>query len=145
MGLLYGAGGSGPMYVPVPVRLGLDSAASPDDLDVTWWIPLDRTPNTAMMDLDSTRITITHWPFESDEPLKDCFTICVAMQLGLSDPVDNNVPPLNHFFDAESQGSFTPFRGNVLVVKHSPTGHLANIGPADCDLASVILKRFVFE
>ncbi|KAJ6486495.1 hypothetical protein C8R47DRAFT_1072432 [Mycena vitilis] len=122
--LFFGAGSPERSYVPVPVRLGLEVAASSDDLDLTWWLPIGRESNDSSIDVAATRICITRWPFHSPTPLSRCFTICVAQQSNASDvaTTPDYILPLNSFFTAECKGSLTPLRGNVLVICHTSKG-----------------------
>ncbi|KAJ7893219.1 hypothetical protein B0H13DRAFT_1886467 [Mycena leptocephala] len=140
--ILYGAGATSPSIVLVPLRLGLETAESPDDLDVTWWIPPGEEPNTATVDLDATRLKVTHWPFDSVTPLPCAFTICVAPQLRPGDdPNSLDVHPINDLFAEQSHGWMVPHRGNVLVVKHEGQQGVGNMELEDAPVVDLIVKR----
>ncbi|KAJ6512264.1 hypothetical protein C8R47DRAFT_1064861 [Mycena vitilis] len=139
---LYGANTNGPCSVPVPLRLGLEVVSSPDDLDVTWWIPPGIRPDAAVVDLSSTRLKVTHWPFDCPTPLPNPFTICVALQM---DPTDSttgdDIDDINDLFASETLGCMVPLRGNVLVVKHGVGGEsVTNVVPADDTLIDSIVR-----
>ncbi|KAJ7266931.1 hypothetical protein B0H12DRAFT_1230049 [Mycena haematopus] len=127
IGLLWGAGSQEPSFVPVPPCQPSAVPTSPDDLDTSWWIPSGLGAASGIVDLSVTRLKITHWPFESMEPLPHPFT------------------PLNDHFGSESEGSMNPFRGNVLVIKHGVNNGLANMNSEDLNLATAIVKRLVEE
>ncbi|KAJ7880942.1 hypothetical protein B0H13DRAFT_1891525 [Mycena leptocephala] len=141
--VLYAAGARSPTSVLVPIRLGLDRAASPDDLDISWWILVGDGPNAVAVDLDATRLKITHWPFDSDTPLPSAFTICVAPQLDPSDDPDGeDVHPVNDLFREQSDGRMVPHHGNVLVVKHNDHQGVVDMVFADYTVADMVVKRF---
>ncbi|KAJ6491714.1 hypothetical protein C8R47DRAFT_1214510 [Mycena vitilis] len=143
--LLFPVGSSGPTYVPVPVRLGLQQAASPDHLDVTIWVPLRRQMHTSSIDLHATRIAVDRWPLQSPTPLGKTFTVCVAQQLGTADVYTETDPQaINSHFEAENRGSWTPVRGNVLIIKEENSG-LADITQDDEDIATSIAKSVIEE
>ncbi|KAJ7831809.1 hypothetical protein B0H13DRAFT_1654515, partial [Mycena leptocephala] len=140
--ILYGAGATAPSRVRVPLRLGLDVATSADDLDVTWWIPPGEEPNAATVDLDATRLKVTHWPFDSASQLACAFTVCVAPQLTPSDDPDGyDVHPINELFAEQSHGWMVPQRGNVLVLKHDGVDGVGHMELADAALVDLIVKR----
>ncbi|KAJ7612372.1 hypothetical protein DFH06DRAFT_1015361, partial [Mycena polygramma] len=141
-GMLFGVGADEPTFVPVPCRLGLRSKArSHDDLDTTWWVPVGHHPSESSIDLERTRLTITHWPFQATSSLRKVFTICVAAQPDAADTVDTEAPPVNQLFIKESEGWLAPFRGNVLVVARTSDGRLVDVAANDVDLISAIVLR----
>ncbi|KAJ7651591.1 hypothetical protein DFH06DRAFT_1331545 [Mycena polygramma] len=145
MCLLFAACGAPASLVPVPLRTGLSEGTSADDLDITWWLPLSRAPNAAMVDLERTRLTITHWPLESEWPLENSLTICVVPQLGPEERVPDDSPPINEWFWEETYGTLTPFRGNALMIKQALSGGLADMTEADVALAEAVLRLVVDE
>ncbi|KAJ6489225.1 hypothetical protein C8R47DRAFT_1071589 [Mycena vitilis] len=141
-GLFFGIGADEPTIVPVPSRLGMRSyARSHDDLDTTWWVPVAHHPNASSIDLERTRLTVSHWPFESPAVLSKIFTICVAPQEDAADTIESEAPPVNLLFKKESEGWLEPFRGNVLVVAKTNSGPLVDVASEDIGLISALVRR----
>ncbi|KAJ7432782.1 hypothetical protein B0H11DRAFT_2260128 [Mycena galericulata] len=140
-GLLYGSGAAVPTFVEVPVRLGLLDTPHPDGLDTTWWIPAGNLPSASSVDLERTRITITHWPLNAASPLPSAYTICVAPQPQNSDNETPDTHAINDQVQLIVPGLMNPIRGSVLVVKHSDT-QLEHMEEADEDLARSIVQGF---
>jgi hypothetical protein len=95
------------------------------------------------VDLEATRLKITHWPFDSETPLPSSLTICVAPQLHPSDDPDaEDVHPVNDLFHEQSIGWMVPHRGNVLVVKHKDNHGIFDMEDADYAVVDLVVKRF---
>ncbi|KAJ7264029.1 hypothetical protein B0H12DRAFT_1068831 [Mycena haematopus] len=140
--LFWGAGSEGPSFVPVPPRLPSALPTCPGDLDISWWIPCGLGPTSGVVDISVTQLKITHWPFETMEPLPQAYTVCVAPQNRVEQHhTHKNVHPFNDHFASEAEGSMNPFRGNILVVKHSAHAGLADMGPSDFEVATAINHR----
>ncbi|KAJ7033484.1 hypothetical protein C8F04DRAFT_1184176 [Mycena alexandri] len=141
-GLLFAAGASAASRVLVPALLGLPSANSADELDTTWWIPVP--DEDASIDQALTSITVTHWPLDCSIPLPCAFSVFVGPQPNAEDEHHTAVAaPINNMFRAETEGSLTPLRGNVIVVKHSAgmASPIVNLSKSDEALALLITKR----
>jgi hypothetical protein len=103
--------------VDVPVRLGLDSASSALDLDVTWWIPVGTNVNASSIDQAITSMTITHWPFDEAQPLQRSYTVFCARQPDATENIGEDSHPINTLVNGFHLGLRTPWTGSVLVVR----------------------------
>lgn len=130
------------MLVSVPILLGLQEAQGCDDLDVSWWIPVGNLSNASSVDPEATRITITHWPFDSDTPLANSYTICVSAQPLPSDRETLDTHPINDQVQGLAPGLITPIRGNILVLKHSAvSAQMAHMSYADETIVRLIVQQ----
>ncbi|KAJ7201232.1 hypothetical protein B0H12DRAFT_1244283 [Mycena haematopus] len=144
--LLWGAGSERHSFVPVPRRRPSTVPSEPDDLDISYWIPCGLGPASGMVDLSTTRLKITHWPFDTMDPLPYSFTVCVAPQTKVDQHhTREDIHPLNNHFNYETLGSGTPFKGNVLVIKHGIDAGLEDMTLADLNVATSIVRRLIEE
>ncbi|KAJ7492987.1 hypothetical protein B0H11DRAFT_1911427 [Mycena galericulata] len=145
-GMLYAAGASCPSFVDVPVRLGALDPTIPDSLDITWWIPAGKQPNASSIDLDATRATVTHWPFDAALPLNSAYTICIAPQPSAAafDLIKPDTHAINDQILKLLPDLMYPIRGNVLVLKHSggsELGGMEDVGKDDEVFIRSLVKR----
>ncbi|KAJ7101430.1 hypothetical protein B0H15DRAFT_943755 [Mycena belliarum] len=143
-GLLFPTGEEESVLVIVPIRLGLDAARTPHDLDVAWYIPVGPSLNASSIDREVTSTTITHWPFDCDRALVNPFTIVVAPQTFAGQRETRSTHPPNVCINNLVPGLRIKWSGNVLVFLSDHTG-VRNLTEHDVALATTIVRRVVRE
>ncbi|KAJ7050830.1 hypothetical protein C8F01DRAFT_1091996 [Mycena amicta] len=101
-GLLYPTAGR-PIFVEVPLRLGLTKARSPYDLDFTWWIGTGNTVKVSSIDLDNCSLTLHRWPLDDPKPLKHSHTLFCAPQNAADCRSSNTAQPPNEYINSVTE------------------------------------------
>nr|GAT42293.1 predicted protein [Mycena chlorophos] len=146
-GILWPTAGDA-VFVPVPVRLGLDTASSPYDLDPLWWLGLGGGPEASSFDLETTALTVTHWPFDDPTPLKRSYTVFVTHQ-GIDDAVSAyHAQPPNALINSMAHVHGRSWRGNILVTRsalHSGTKGKYECGVTDMSERDMYVARGILK
>ncbi|KAJ7169170.1 hypothetical protein C8R43DRAFT_1121060 [Mycena crocata] len=147
-GLLFPTGRTGCVLVDVPVRLGLECAMSPLDLDTTWWIAPGQRPSASSIDQEKLSLTVTRWPFDDSVPLRRPYTVFVAPQPQFGEMANQDTHPPNQCVERLVPGLEPHWRGNVLVVRGAPVGAGAGLNDMtekDIYQAKAIVRRIIVE
>nr|GAT42517.1 predicted protein [Mycena chlorophos] len=151
-GVLYATEGP-PLFVEVPVRMGLTDARSPYDLDFLWWIGMGSTMETSSLDLDTCSMSIHHWPFDDPQPLRNAYVVFCAPQTSTDFRATVATHPPNAYINNQTSLPGRGWRGNVLVLRtaanYNPqlkfqTG-LSNMTEKDLYLSHAIVRCIVQE
>nr|GAT46920.1 predicted protein [Mycena chlorophos] len=115
-GILYPTEGE-PLFVDVPVRMGCDSASSPYDLDVLWWVGVGNSPETSSIDVEASSLAVFYWPLDDPRPLKRSYVVFCAQQ-GFNDLTSSDTAhPINSLINDMTTLPGRGWRGNILILK----------------------------
>ncbi|KAJ7266932.1 hypothetical protein B0H12DRAFT_1068158 [Mycena haematopus] len=103
------------VWVRVPVHTGLRRALTIDDLNTDIWIDASRGAGSATSDLTGRSFQINRFPLDEPRDLAHSYTIVVAPQ----HTKGPNVHPENHLINKLVPELEKPWRGNVLIFRHS--------------------------
>jgi hypothetical protein len=122
--LLFATGNEEPVLVWTPPHLQYTEAALAEQLDTTWWIPTGFGSSDSVVDLRANTLTVTNWPFSSQEPLSSSYTIFAAPQRAATsdEQLAADTHPVNGLIQRLIPGLPLEWRGNLLVARHGAAG-----------------------
>ncbi|KAJ7623956.1 hypothetical protein DFH06DRAFT_1340282 [Mycena polygramma] len=125
------------VWIRVPLHPGVRKAATVHELDTDVWIDAGRGSSGPSYDRTGRVFQINRFPFDEPEPLQHSFTIVVAPQ----NTTGPNVHPINVKINRRVPSLEEPWRGNVLVFRHSSQQNkpLVNVEEKDCTVVECII------
>ncbi|KAJ7130148.1 hypothetical protein C8R44DRAFT_871985 [Mycena epipterygia] len=139
--LLYADSDTDVQWVRVPGVHQCHGAVTVNDLDYMRWIDCGRS-GEASVDLDTQSRKVDRFPFDEPSDLDHSYTIIVADQ----STSGSAVQPLNALVNRWMPELETPWRGNVLIIKHgvrTRKPRIIGMTPSDTALAKAIVKRVI--
>ncbi|KAJ7893220.1 hypothetical protein B0H13DRAFT_1886468 [Mycena leptocephala] len=115
------------VWVRVPLHQGLRRATDVDEVDTDVWFDAGRGIGRASSDLMNRSFQIDRYPLDEPRDLMYSYTIVVASQ----HTEGPDVHPINHNISRLVPDLEVPWRGNVLVFRHSKNASKALINMED--------------
>ncbi|KAJ7651590.1 hypothetical protein DFH06DRAFT_1331544 [Mycena polygramma] len=126
------------VWVRVPLHRGVRRAPTVDDVDTDIWMDACRGSGSAFCDLTGRSIQINRFPLDEPRDLEHPYTIVVAPQ----HTKGADVHPINHGISRLVPELTIPWRGNVLVFRHSKSDkrYLINVEEKDWTAVEMIIS-----
>ncbi|KAJ7623950.1 hypothetical protein DFH06DRAFT_1340274 [Mycena polygramma] len=131
------------VWVRVPLHAGIRRAIDVHEVDTDVWIDCGRGISPASYDRTGLVFQINRFPLDEPRDLQHSFTIVVAPQ----DTTGPHVHPINHLITRLVPELDAPWRGNVMVFRHSKTANhwIVNVKERNCTgiewIISAVFRR----